>query len=412
MAARPATLPAPPDNANARHRTPRKSTRTDLRKAGPLGNNANNYPTAGQRHDPQADPRIERWEARAVQWNESSLPRCRKCGRVTVAPSGLVGVRANGVAVGYAGLSTCASVWACPVCNSKIQAVRRVEIGTTVATVLGHGGTVLLATMTLRHTRALRLDPLWRSLRYCWQAATARGTVARRLAALGSLGYVATTEVTYGGSGWHPHLHVLLCFPDRLAPAAVDALRQALVGAWCRAAERDGLDALEHVQDLRRVTAATMSDALGDYLSKSTYDAAGAAWEMTSTQTKTSTRATGSVTPWQLLKRVHRDGDADALDLWHEWESASHGKRSLTWGRGLRAWVGLHAEATDDEVAAAVVGTADETGLVITDWSCIVRRPSIGARLLGLVGPGGDWSAGAAYLREVGVPFERVRGAV
>src|SRR4051794_7946849 len=116
---------------------------------------------------------------RSTNWAESSLDRCRKCGRVTVTESGLVGVRANGTSVGYAGLATCGSVWVCPVCNSKIAAVRRTEIGTAAATVLGNGGTVLFATLTLRHSSAVRLDPLWRSLRYCWQAATARGTFAR-----------------------------------------------------------------------------------------------------------------------------------------------------------------------------------------------------------------------------------------
>jgi hypothetical protein len=411
-----ATVATPSDARSAPDRVSAKNPPAGGQKTGStgalLGNNANNLATAGQRHDQRQDARIRRWDARAVLWALSNLDRCRKCGRITVTESGLVGVRANGASVGYSGLATCGSVWACPVCNSKIQAVRRLEVGTAAATVLGNGGAVLFGTFTLRHTAAVRLDPLWRSLRYAWEGVLRDGTVRRTLAALGHIGYVLTCEITDGENGWHPHLHALLCFDRRLLAVEIERLSAALIKAWCRAASRDGLDALEHVQDVRPVTGSNLAEKLSDYLTKSTFDASGVAWEMTSTQTK-GVGAVGKTRPvWELLHEVIRTGDADALDRWHEYERASKGKRSLTWSKGLRTWVGLRTEATDDVIVSTAVGTAEDTGLVIhpEGWAAIVRRPTLGAQLLGVVGPEGNWAAGAAFLDQHRIEYSRVGG--
>jgi len=141
---------------------------------------------------------------------------------------------------------------------------------------------------------------------------------------------------------------------------------------------------------------------MGDYFTKASYTGArveSVGWEMTSTQTKSRTRASGSRTPWEVLADV-AGGDADALDVWHEWEAGSKGKRALTWSRGLRARFGLGVEASDEDVAAVEVGTAADAGFVITDWSPIRERPVLGAQLLGVIGPGQRWADGRQFCRE------------
>lgn len=356
---------------------------------------------------PVPDYRAERWAARGVLWEYSTLDRVRSCGRWSIRPDGTVGVRANGAAVGYAGLATCGSVWADPVCNARIQAVRRLEVGAALAFVLGNGGGAAFGAYTLRHHIGSDLDTLWRSLSRCWEAVTRDKTVRNLRASLRLVGTLRAAEVTYGKHGWHPHLHPVHLFERPVSDDAVAALHAAQFRAWHAAARRLGLDAPSAAaQHLHAVSGERADREVGDYFTKASYQPTTEAvgWEMTSTQTKARTRS-GGLTPWELLREVYVNGDADALDLWHAWERASKGKRALTWTRGLRARVGLDVEASDEEIAATEVGTEVDTGFVIEDWGPVRARPELGARLLGVIGPRGDWAAGRAFCAQHSIPI-------
>lgn len=370
-----------------------------------LENIANNSATAGQSDVDLVDYRAERWAARGVLWTESTMKRCRCCGRVTVTPDGSVQVRADGRAVGFAGLASCGSVWVCPVCNAKVQAVRRIEVGLALAWALLEGGAAFGA-YTLCHHQGERLGDLWPGLNKCWAAVGRDGSVKRVRAGLGWVGYVRTVEVTYGVNGWHPHVHPLHLFSRPVSPAEVAALHRAEFRAWEAAAGRQGLRTpVSAAQNLHAVDGAAAHAEVADYFTKASYtptvEAVG--WEMTSTQTKTRTRAKDSRTPWELLRAVYLDGDAEALDLWHEWESDSKGKRAISWSRGLRRAAGLLVEATDEEIAEREIGSRADAGLVITDWTPIRERPALGAELLAVVGPAGDWDAGRLFCRQHGI---------
>jgi hypothetical protein len=65
----------------------------------------------------------------------------------------------------------------------------------------------------------------------------------------------------------------------------------------------------------------------------------------------------GSVTPFELLDYFERTGDAEAADLWAEWERATHGRRALTWSHGLRRrLLASVPERTDEELAEENAG--------------------------------------------------------
>jgi len=373
-----------------------------------LENTANRVAPAG--HSPAGlDYRALRWQARGILWHESTLPRVTKCGRWPITPDGTVQVRADGRAVGYAGLSTCGSVWACPVCNARIQAVRRLEVGTALAWGLASGSAAFGA-YTLRHHAGSSLDATWRGLSRCWQA-VARDKVVRNLReSAGLVGIIRAAEVTHGAHGWHPHLHPVLLFSGRVSDAQVHELHAAQFRAWSAAADRFGLSApVLGAQDLHRVTGGQAHAELGDYFTKASYAPSSEAvgWEMTSTQTKSRSRGEGR-TPWDLLTAVHVEGDADALDLWHAWERDSKGKRALTWSRGLRAAVGLDVEATDEDIAAEEVGSKADAGFVVADWAPMRARPTLGAELLAVVGPAGNWNAGRDFCRRHGIETTEV----
>lgn len=366
---------------------------------GPLENIANKLATPGKSAVPTVDYRSERWAARGVLWTESTLKRCRSCGRVTVTGNGSVQVRANGQAVGFGGLASCGSVWVCPVCNAKVQAVRRIEVGLVLAWALVDGGATFGA-YTLRHDRGDRLADLWQALNKCWAAVLRDGSVKRLRARLGWLGCVRTVEVTYGANGWHPHIHPLHLFSRPVTAAEVAELHQVEFRAWEAAAGRLGLVVpVSAAQHLHVVSGESAQVQVADYFTKASYcpTVDAVAWEMTSTQTKSRTRAKESRTPWEVLREVYVDGDADALDLWHEWESASKGKRAISWSRGLRRAAGLLDEATDEEIAEREIGSRFDCGMVVTDWSPIQRNPRLGAGLLAAVGPEGNWEAGREF---------------
>ena len=367
---------------------------------GSLENIANRVADAGQRPIP-SDYRAVRWEARGLLWRESNLKRIRGCGRYAITSDGSVQVRANGQAVGYAGLASCGSIWVCPVDNAKIQAVRRLEVGTLLAHALVEGSAAFGA-YTLRHHLGQDLDVLWRGLSRCWQAVARDFKVRALRAAMGWIGCVRAAECTVGLCGWHPHLHPLHLFSRRVTEAEVAALHAAEFRAWQAAALRLGFTAPVEVAQHLHLVVGDAGEPMGEYFTKASYTGArveSVGWEMTSTQTKSRTRATGSRTPWEVLADV-AGGDADALDVWHAWEAGSKGKRALTWSRGLRARFGLGVEASDEDVAAVEVGTAADAGFVITDWAPIRERPVLGALLLGVIGPGQRWAEGRQFCRE------------
>lgn len=381
---------------------PRGNSAPGVVAGAPLENIANNLAIPGKTGD---DYRIHRWGARGFLWHESTLKRVRMCGRYAITKSGEVQVRANGHSVGFAGLASCGSIWACPVCNAKIQAVRRLEVGLAITTVQGQGGSAAFGAYTLRHHKGQRLDDLWRALSYCWEAVARDRGVKEMRKRLGYIGTIRAVECTHGGHGWHPHLHPVHLFDRQLTADEVTELEAAEFRAWAAAAKRRGLESPSILAQHLHLVSGDAGEILGDYFTKTTYQpgAKSVGYEMTSTQTKTRTRAADSRTPWEVLAELRDWGLADDLELWEEWEKASKGKRALTWSRGLRARVGLDVEATDEEIAETEVGSEADTGFIITDWAPIRANPRLGAALLSQIGTGKNWEAGRAFCRDNGI---------
>lgn len=319
---------------------------------------------------------------------------------MTVTGDGSVGVRADGQRVGFAGLHTCGSVWACPCCNSRIQGVRSLELGVGLAAHHAAGGGAAFGAFTLRHHASQALPPLFDALTYASQRIGRDRKVRALRDALGYLGTITATEVTDGHNGWHPHRHPIVLFRRPVDLSALVGLHSAMQRAWRAGAVRRGLEApLDRNQVLMPVT----FDALGDYLTKSMWTPAGVAFEATASQLKRGRRS--SRNPWQLLEDARR-GDADALDRWNAYEQGTRGRRALTWSPGLRDALGVGQEASDEEIAAAEVGSVADEGIRVLDWSPVAHDPSLGAGLLNAVTPAGDWHAGRRFCDAHSIPWE------
>ncbi len=366
-----------------------------------LENYANN--SARPQKSPEDRARIQRWEARAFLWRESQNKRVRTCGRYSVLPDQTVQVRSNGVAVGFAGLATCGSVWACPVCNSKINAVRRLEMGVMIATCQSEGGSLAFGARTLRHNASQALGPLMASQSQTWNAVTVDLSTRKLRKELGFIGYSRAAEVTIGKNGWHPHVHPLYFFNRQVTPKQIEQLQAVEFSAWANKAVRLGLEApLDIAQHMHLVSGEEASEQVGKYFTKAgMHSADSVAWELTSSQTKTGRQFQKTISPWVLLSGA-RSGDADALDLWHEYERSSKGKRALTHSRGLRSRFGLLAEATDEEIVEAEIGSSEDAVFDVADWAPVRRRPSLGPNLLSAVKRGG-MSAGKKFCAKNGI---------
>lgn len=348
--------------------------------------------------------RSARWEMRGVLWDHSALPRVKKCGRVTVRPDGRVGVRANGESVGFSGLHTCGSVWACPVCNVKVQNVRRLEVGVALTNLSANGGGAAFGAVTVRHHSGQPLGELLPTLTYGIARISQDKRVKALRADMGYLGRIQALEVTHGNAGWHPHRHPLLCFDRPVTVAEVSALHIAEFRAFRAGVVAKGLDApLMTGQVLAPVDLSTAAHKFDEYFTKSGWSPEGVGFEMTGAQYKRARFGSRSV--WQLLDDVSR-GDADALDLWNEYERATKGKRALTFSRGLRDLLGIGVEATDEDIADEEVGDVDDTGFYVTDWSPVAAQPALGAGLLNAVTPAGDWEAGRLFCDTYGIRYE------
>lgn len=349
--------------------------------------------------------RTSRWQALGILWDMSTLERVRKCGRVPVLPGGCVGVRRKDEAVGYAGLATCGSVWACPRCSARIMAVRRLELGVLIAAAAAAGLTVVFGTVTLRHRQGQSLSMLWDAVTKGYRGVTNATKVKRMRKALGRVGYVRAFEVTYGGNGWHPHIHTLQLFEKGVTQDQLDELRDAEFAVWKRQAVNRGLGApMKKRYELRKVADANVQ--FSDYFAKGVYDPSvpraskSVGFEMTGSMTKKGRK--GSRSPWQILEDFGQSGDLDDWDIWEQYEVASKGKRALVWSPGLKDRFGI-GEQDDEEIADEEVGDRDDTLFWVTDWSVIAGQSHLGGQLLGEVQRGG-LAAGLAFCRQHGIP--------
>jgi hypothetical protein len=246
----------------------------------------------------------------------------------------------------YGNLMSCGSIWGCPVCAAKISERRRRELAAAVEIWQGRGGVIVLLTFTMRHNLgescAAVLDALQAAYRSFWS-----GSPSQKIrAGYGIAGQVRGLEVTWGGSGWHCHIHCLLFLEKRLAKRVLAELESRINKRWRGVLERKGRYAsLDYGVKLQT------GWLVGDYVTKfGTDDGWTAAHEVAKSHVKGGSGSKKGMTPNQLL-RAYLAGDDRAGVLWVEYYWAFKGKLQLVWTRGFRDDLGLGQEKTDEELA-------------------------------------------------------------
>lgn len=296
--------------------------------------------------------------------------RVCSCGKRAI-PGREISIRRVDGRAYYGGIRMCGSVWTCPVCASKIARARAAELRRGIENWVSQDGVVTMMVLTVRHDRsdnlADLLDRMSQAQRDFYSGRIYQGLKGR----YGIVGSVRNLECTWGSrTGWHPHSHVLLFSCSRLD---VETLYQR----WASVCERYGLYA-SRTAFLEGVTSSLdyldPTQSIPGYVTKMLGDSTEwtAAEELVYSHIK---RASGRLSPMQILDEFSETGDVRMADLFREYASAYHGKRHLYYAPGLRATLGLNETESDDDELANAEGRTDEILLTIPaqTWRHVVK---------------------------------------
>lgn len=296
----------------------------------------------------------------------------------------------------YAHLQTCGSPWVCPPCSAAIYDRRRSEVAQVLDWARSQGKRVQLLTFTASHKLGEPLAPFLAGLAAAMRLVFRGGRFQRFKQAVGYIGAIKATEITYGANGWHAHFHALW-ISDFGTEASVMAFASS---AWRSALAQLGLSA-----SIRRgVVVKDSSWSAEEYVAKFEHDRG---WDLDAELTMWS-RKVGSkgLSPWDLL----RLGTPESLALYAEYAAATFGKSSIRFSPGLKELVGLTV-VSDDQAAAAETG--GEVGALLAslypgDWAKVLANDCRGE--LEDIADSGDPALVAAFLASIGVYLHDVGG--
>lgn len=272
-----------------------------------------------------------------------------RCGRYPVGEfgknphPGYVAIRHGDGGGDVSGVVTCGSVWHCPVCAAKIAGERRRQIRKLLLAHMACRRSVFMVTLTVPHARFDDPRELRRAVAASWQKLVSGAPWKRRIAASGVMGFVRSLEVTHGGNGWHPHLHVLL-FTEAMNDTAARDLSGWMFERWAAIVARAGLGKCS--VDAWRFERAAAVERAGDYVLKGALD-----FELTHAHMKGA--RVGHRGPMQILVDVRQFGQPRDKALFRTYAEAFKGARQLTYSRGLLALYDMEDFADDDALERA-----------------------------------------------------------
>lgn len=346
----------------------------------------------------RAKSRAHRYKLRRAARHALPAERVAKCGRV---PTGqMVDVRRGDYGCAYSGLSSCGSVWLCPVCAAKIAEQRRIDVRDTIRAHRAAGGSIRMATFTIPHNRIQTASELRSLVANGWRKVQGGKKWIAAKTAAGVVGSVRALEVTHGGNGWHPHLHVLFFIEKDADPEAVEAFGFFAFERWAKIVSDAGYGECTAEAFSWQDAAESDDDAVGDYVSKW-----GADRELTNGHKK---RARAGRSPWQILEDIAA-GDRRSVMLFRDYAAAFKGARQLTWSRGLREMYGLRDLQTDEQILSASEQVEERLpmlgSLTRKCYRQVVKR-KLEAELLDVADERGAWPDVIRFLSLHGIRFD------
>ena len=332
--------------------------------------------------------KVARYQLRAALRRVTGLKRLSSCG---LPLGGDMIVRNKDGVHHYAGMSTCGSGWACPVCACKIRFHRADEVSRAVVSALDKDMGALFVTRTIPHSAEDRLGVtlglLAEGRRYVSNQKLVKG--ARKEA--GYIGGIASKEITYGFNGWHPHTHDIEFCEHEMSLADFAALSSVYYEYLNRFYSQNGFEGLSRQHGVRVEHVEFDAAVLARYVTKLQEGATirlHTAHELARADLKHG-RA-GSIMPIDIACGFFGTGDMDLLDLWHEYERETFGRSVIRFTKGLRArLLPKEAEQTDEELAALEVGGVDVVRFAGWFYRKIARVPGLEGKVLTALDTGG-----------------------
>lgn len=261
----------------------------------------------------------------------------------------------------YNGLLVCGSVWNCPVCAVKISERRRKELQQAFDMHKSEGGHIALLTLTFSHKKRDKLKEILEKFGGATKKFMSGRAYNNIRDELGLIGRIRVFEVTYGKSGFHPHVHIALFYMNDIDLKIVE---EKMYPLWEKACKKFEIEtSRKHGIDLQD------GDEAQNYLSK--YGTWSLDQELTKAHIKKAKN--DSMTPFDFLRRYLEEDDKQYLRLFQEYAECFKGKRQLQWSQGLKKRFVVE-EKTDEQVAKEKLEDADLLGLLDFDtWKKILK---------------------------------------
>jgi hypothetical protein len=202
--------------------------------------------------------------------------------------------------------------WLCPRCSVRNQKSLRRKLWSVVKS----QRSLVLWTSTVERSASRPLADVWDDHEALMAAVIGDGWLTRRVA-----GYFRISEVVKSPEGWGPHSHTILVFQSELTDREVEMLRREIIDRTVAIAAQRGLRASAAGQDLQSIPRSDWWDVLA-YITK----------QNTATG---SLDPDGTRTPGTILRGAVA-GDVDDIELLHELETASAGRRQRAPGGVFR----------------------------------------------------------------------------
>ena len=385
-----------------------QSGRKAAKLAAPLGTNAKSIHTP-RKIDPDTgeitggtpefnpmESRVQRFALQAVARKFLPKSRTDKCLMLRQKSKDIQVWKSNEhKTTSYAGLQTCGSVWACPVCSAKIAERRRLEIQGAMTLHKAAGGCVNMLTLTAPHQFSDKLVDLLakqaKALQAFWNSRQTKAIFKE----MGTIGQIRALEVTHGrrseqNNGWHPHYHVLMFQGVGVDLVRFDAPQMGdwqvrLYLVWAACCVKAGLGEPSYAHGLKLDDGSKAAK----YVSKW-----GLEDEMTKGHTK---KAIKGETPFDFLRSYLADAsDKQAGALFKEFAETFKGKRQLYWSPGLKKRYAV-MDKTDEELAGTMDDYARLLGTITIDqWRDVLADKGRGTVLM--LAASGGWEAVEVYL--------------
>jgi hypothetical protein len=290
-----------------------------------------------------------------------------------------VPVRVREGVASFTMVTTCQSIWACPVCSAAKRQERAEQTDARARAWLAAGHGLLFVTLTMPHTIADDLPSLLAVLSGAWRRVQQHSAWRATAENLGVVGALRATEITHGYNGWHPHSHVLLWTERPVTQRQCDLLSVHLYERWADAVEAEGLRRPSAEHGVRALRVTTGAGALAKYLMKTQdgYDQAqwSASTEMLRGDLKKGRSKHRSY--FEVAEAAVR-GDLGAQQLVRVYERATRGRRCQEMSRNLAKRL---REEVDGHLEEAVTPTVTVYELSNHEWN-VLRSTGLALALL------------------------------